>query len=91
MQKNTAKNTPAEPQDWHRADVIAALKKLGWSVRELSRQAGMAETTLYTALRQPYPRGERIIAQAIGVKPEDIWPQRYAARNHKPVLSQAVA
>ena len=90
MQKNTAKNTPTKPKDWHRADVIAALKKKGWSLRALSRAAGMAETTLYNALKYPYPRGERIIAQALGLEPDEIWPQRYAERNFKPVFSKAV-
>lgn len=87
MQKNTAKNTSKNLQDWHRADVVAALKKSGWSLRELARQAGLGETTLYTALDRPYPRAECIIADALGMMPEDIWPQRYARRSFKPVLT----
>lgn len=86
MQKNTASNQ----KDWHRADIVSALKKSGWSVRELSRQVGLAETTLYTALKAPYKKGEKIIANAIGVKPEDIWPERYAKRNFKPALPKVV-
>ena len=38
MQKNTA--------DWHRADVVAALKKAGWSVRALSVASGLGPDTL---------------------------------------------
>ncbi|MDI5816356.1 helix-turn-helix domain-containing protein [Salmonella enterica subsp. enterica serovar Cerro] len=26
---------------------------------------------------KPYPRGERIIADALGVEPRDLWPSRY--------------
>ena len=56
--------------DWHRADVVAALKKKGWSVRALSIASGLAPDTLRVALQVSYPKGERIIAAAIGVKPE---------------------
>ena len=82
MQKNTA--------DWHRADVVAALKKAGWSVRSLSIAHGLSPNTLKSALAVPYPKCERIIADALGMKPEDIWPQRYAARNFQPVLRKVV-
>ena len=64
-------------QDWHRADVVAALKKKGTSVRRLSIENGLSPHTLQSALQFKYPKGERIIAAAIGVKPEVIWPSRY--------------
>ena len=83
MQKNTA--------DWHRADVVAALKKAGWSVRALSIASGLGPDTLRNALYCPfYPKGEKIIADALGMKPEDIWPQRHAARNFRPTLRKVV-
>lgn len=63
--------------DLHRADIIAALKKRGLSVRQLSRDAGLNENTLANALRSPWPKGEKIIADAIGMKPEEVWPSRY--------------
>lgn len=40
-----------------------------------------APTTLTNALARPWPKGERIIAQAIGVSPAEIWPSRYAKNN----------
>ena len=82
MQKNTA--------DWHCADVVAALKKVGWSVRALSIASGLGPNTFKNALSQPYPKAERIIADALGMKPEEIWPQRYAARNFRPTLHKTV-
>lgn len=66
-------------RDWHRADIIAALKKRGLSVRQLSRDAGLSENTLANALRSPWPKGEEIIATAIDMKPEEVWPSRYKA------------
>lgn len=65
-------------QDWHRADIVCALRKAGWSLRRLSAHHGYASpTTLTTALDRPWPKGERLIAEAIGVAPETIWPSRY--------------
>lgn len=83
MQKNTA----TEPlKDWHCADVVAALKRVGWTVRSLSRANKLSEYTLYTALDRSYPKGEKIIAAALGLESKDIWPEREAKRNFKPAL-----
>jgi Ner family transcriptional regulator len=72
-----------ENSDWHRADVIAALKKRGTNITALSRENGLAAGTLANALRAPWPKGERIIADSLGLDPRDIWPTRY------PQLQQA--
>lgn len=73
--------------DWHRADIVAALHKNGWSLRKLSVQSGRSERTINGALDRPYPAAEKVIAAAIGVAPEVIWPERYAKRNFTPVLT----
>jgi Ner family transcriptional regulator len=67
----------ASHQDWHPADIVASLRKAGWSLRRLSMHYGLSAGTLKRALADPYPNGERLIAAAIGVKPEKIWPSRY--------------
>ncbi|ACT05304.1 putative transcriptional regulator, Nlp [Dickeya chrysanthemi Ech1591] len=64
-------------KDWHNADIIAELRKKGTSMSAVSRQAGLSSTTLANALFRPWPKGEWLIAKAIGVPPEDIWPSRY--------------
>ncbi|EDI0417669.1 transcriptional regulator [Salmonella enterica subsp. enterica] len=64
-------------QDWHPADIIAALKKRGTSLAVVSRNAGLASSTLTNALNRRWPKGERLIAEALGVAPEKIWPSRY--------------
>jgi Ner family transcriptional regulator len=66
-------------QDWHPADVIAALRKLNWSMRQLSLANGLQPGTLNVALARPYPRAESIIAKALGIEPKTIWPSRYNA------------
>ena len=72
MKKNTAQKVTPELLDWHRADIIAALKKQDWSIRALAAQANVHPTTLYGALVKPYPKSERVIADALGLKPEQI-------------------
>lgn len=64
-------------QDWHPAGNIAGLKRRGTSLSALSRQAGLAFSTLANALTRRWPKGERLIAEVLDVAPENIWPSRY--------------
>ena len=66
--------------DWERVDIIYALKKKGITLAALSRQSGLNSRTLNNALDRRYPKGEKIIAGAIGVDPKTIWPSRYINR-----------
>jgi hypothetical protein len=63
--------------DMHRADVVARLRKQGMTLSALSRNNGLHSTTLANAFSRPYPKAERIIADAIGLSPQEIWPSRY--------------
>ncbi|WP_102798761.1 helix-turn-helix domain-containing protein [Bowmanella denitrificans] len=64
--------------DWHNADIVAAVKKAtGMSLRKLSESKALGPGTLQQALHRPYPKAERIIADAIGEQPQTIWPSRY--------------
>lgn len=63
--------------DWHKADVIAALHKKNTSVAALSRASGLCSSTLANALYRHWPKGERIIAEALNTDPQTIWPSRY--------------
>lgn len=66
-----------EHVDWHPADIIAGLKKKGTSLAGVSRKAGLASSTLANTIIRRWPKGERLIAEALGVAPEHIWPSRY--------------
>lgn len=76
MPKHERKTPPA---NWHTADVIAALKKQGTSLRQLALTHGYAPRSLHKALSHPWKRGEEIIAAALGVAPRTIWPTRFLA------------
>ena len=80
MQKKSATKVPA---DWHPADIKAELNKKGLTLRALSLANNMHQDSLKNALRMRYPRGERIIATALGYKPEEIWPSRYVELTYK--------
>ncbi|HEY4437211.1 MAG TPA: helix-turn-helix transcriptional regulator [Lelliottia sp.] len=67
-------------QNWHSADIIAALHKRGTSLAALSREAGLASSTLSNALIRPWPKGEWLIARALHLHPSTIWPSRYAGQ-----------
>ena len=65
-------------QDWHSVDVIAALHKKGISFSWLAIENGYThKNSLTQVLRKPYPAAEKIVAKALGLKPEQIWPSRY--------------
>lgn len=63
--------------DWHKADIVAALWKSGTSLQRLARQHGYAANSAHPALHRPWPKFERLIAEALGLNPQDIWPSRY--------------
>lgn len=81
MKTNVLSPKPEVTADWHPADVVAALRKSGWSLRKLSRHYGYQPTVLSSALHRHWPKAERLIASVIGVSPGQIWPSRYQGKS----------
>ncbi len=78
MATHPAKKTSQE--DWHPADIKAALHKRGITLMSLAAAHGLtSSSTLSAALVRSYPVNEQRIADAIGVHPMTIWPTRYHA------------
>ena len=69
--------------DWHQAMIVARLRMNGSSLRKLAADNKLYPTALSVALIRPWLKAEGIIANAIGVKPSEIWPSRYAHRAEK--------
>lgn len=67
--------------DWHSADVKCALLKSDTNMAKLAREHQLAPSTLRNIFRFHWPKGERIVAEAIGEKPEIIWPSRYVNKS----------
>ncbi|ACR67685.1 transcriptional regulator [Edwardsiella ictaluri] len=65
------------PEDWHPAEIIAALHKRRLTLTQVSRNAGLSSSTLANALTRPWPKGEWLIAEALSIHPSEIWPSRY--------------
>lgn len=64
-------------KNMHRADIIAAIRKKGKTLTQLSVEAGLHPRTLANALDRKYPKGEKIISEFIEVSAQEIWPERY--------------
>ena len=76
--RNKKQTKKQSNKDWHKADIKAELEKAGWSLRRLSFHCGYKHPdTLKRVFQQNWPKGEKLIADAIGQKPENIWPTRY--------------
>lgn len=76
MQSSKAKK--ASREDWHPADVVAALRKAGYTLSKLAFEHGLKDSSgLSKALVMSFPLGEKRIADALGVHPMVIWPSRY--------------
>lgn len=63
---------------WHRADIIAAVRKKGDTLAGLGRRSGMSRQHLSLALVEPRPRANRAIADFLGLPLSTIWPQWFA-------------
>lgn len=76
MNTQTAKK--ASQTDWHPADVIAALRKRGITLKSLATLHGLKDSSsMSAALNRSLPANERRIADALELHPKDIWPTRY--------------
>ncbi|ECH9261514.1 helix-turn-helix domain-containing protein [Salmonella enterica] len=67
-------------EDWHPGQIVGEVRAQGLTLRKLSLRAGLAQDTLKNALYRHVPKYESIIADAIGRKPEEIWPSRYTRK-----------
>lgn len=68
-----------ENPGWHSARIKMELEVRGWSLASLSREHGYSPTAAGRALRTTWPHMEQVIAEALGVEPRIIWPDRYDA------------
>jgi Ner family transcriptional regulator len=69
------------PKGMHREDIKAALRKKHGALRHLAKSWGMSQCAITDTLRDPSAstRVERLIAEALGMRVQDIWPDRWDA------------
>lgn len=68
---------PLQRNEW----IKYQLRLRGSSLSKLARELGMTRQAVRNALSSRYPKMERVIAAEIGLRPETIWPERYASRD----------
>ena len=65
-------------KDWSKAAIVFAVHDRGMTLKGLSLANGYRSVdAVAQCLHRPYPKVERIVAAAIGERPETIWPSRY--------------
>jgi len=73
-----SKHVAHKKEDWHPADIKAAIAKRGATFADLARHHGYSSTSAFSnTMKIHYPKIERIIADFLDMRPEDIWPSRY--------------
>ncbi|MEO7886139.1 MAG: helix-turn-helix domain-containing protein [Polaromonas sp.] len=71
---STIKVTDAQ-EDMHPADVVAALRKRGTSLRKIAIANGYSH--IQRVLTSPWLAAEQLVAHALDKRPEELWPSRY--------------
>ena len=79
----TSRQKKAPTDDWTATRVVFELHSAGWSLRQLAIKHTYKSSALGAALHRRYPKAESLIANALGIKPDEIWPSRY--ENSKPI------
>jgi len=69
-------NIPSDPVT-RRHWVNYRLRIIGKSFASIARDNQVSITAVRQAFEQPYPKMERIVAEAIGLKPQQLFPERY--------------
>lgn len=67
---------PVQRNEW----IKFQLRMRGSSLSKLARRLGVTRQAVRNALSSPYPKMERAIAAELELRPEEIWPERYARR-----------
>jgi len=70
---NEIPKEPAVRREW----IKYQLRLKGYSLRGLGREYGYSGDNAIAALKRPYPKWERIIAEKLGLLPHELWSERY--------------
>ena len=72
-------DTPKKPApgDWPSHYIVYRLRERGTSFSRLSARHGYARSSARMVVHTAWPKMESLVASAIGVPAEEIWPSRY--------------
>lgn len=74
--------------NWTRQRILYELREKGTPAAALADQAQVQRFIIYQAMEKPYPRVHAIIAAALGVSRQTIWPQFYGADGKRLLLNR---
>lgn len=79
------------PSDWSKVKIKYELHRRGLTFKGLALAHGYrSPDAISQALHRPYPKAERIYAEAVETVPEAVWPSRYRV-NHKTKCNASAA
>jgi len=63
---------------WHPQDIIAGIRKCGWTHQQISEHLGISRSTVTLTIRTgSSPQVRAFISQLIGVPEAELWPFRF--------------
>jgi Ner family transcriptional regulator len=74
MNKTDIPLDPTQRWEW----IKYQLRAHGTSLAKLARELDVSGTAVKNTKRTAYPRMERAIAKTLGLKPGDLWPERWS-------------
>lgn len=63
--------------NWTKQEILFRLRETGTTAAALAEKAGCSRQNFYGALERPYPKVQAIVAEALGVSRQQIWPEFY--------------
>ncbi|WP_291295356.1 helix-turn-helix domain-containing protein [Elioraea sp.] len=75
--------------DWGAEELRYALHKKGLSWKAVSRHAGLRGGNARKVCDLPWPRVELVVAELLEMRPEEIWPERWARRAKRQRMREA--
>lgn len=72
---------PEERRDWIRWQ----LKTRGITIAAIAREHDVSRQAVAATLRVSNPRWESVIADALQLLPQQLWPERYSSDTHIPL------
>ncbi len=73
----------AELNGWHPELIKAEVRMRGTNLTKLAIENGMHRTALTKAIYEPLTKGEKIIAEFLGVSLHELWPDRWTVNGQR--------
>jgi Ner family transcriptional regulator len=77
--------------NWTRQRILYELRERGTTAAALAEKSKMQRFTFYSAMERPYPRVHTLIASALGLSRQVIWPQFYGADGQRLLVNRRKA